>query len=129
MKTITAFMCALALSPLAAFAADYPEISHAELKKAIEEKKVVLLDVNGSESWKDGHIPGALDFTATKKELAAKLPSDKGSLVVAYCGNENCPAYAAGAKAAQELGYTNVKHYKPGIAGWVSKGEKTEKGS
>lgn len=129
MKTITAFMCALALSPLAAFAADYPEISHAELKKAIEEKKIVLLDVNGSDSWKDGHIPGALDFTTTKAELKGKLPADKGSLVVAYCGNENCGAYAAGAKAAQELGYTNVKHYKPGIAGWKAKGEKTEKGS
>lgn len=129
MKTITAFLCALALCPLAAFGADYAEISHEDLKKAIEEKKVTLLDVNGSSSWKDGHIPGALDFSTTKKELAAKLPADKGALVVAYCGNENCGAYAAGAKAAQELGYTNVKHYKAGIAGWKTKGEKTEKGS
>jgi rhodanese-related sulfurtransferase len=129
MKTITAFLCALALSPVLALAADYPEISHDELKKAIEEKKVTLLDVNGSDSWKGGHIPGAVDFTASKKEISAKLPSDKSALVVAYCGNENCGAYAAGAKAAKELGYTNVKHYKPGIAGWKAKGEKTEKGS
>lgn len=129
MKTMTALFCAIALTPLLALGADYPEISHAELKKAIEEKKVTLLDVNGSDSWKDGHIPGAVDFTTAKKELTGKLPSDKGALVVAYCGNENCGAYAAGAKAAQALGYTNVKHYKPGIAGWKAKGEKTEKGS
>ena len=129
MKTITAFLCALALSPVLALAADYPEISHDDLKKAIEEKKVTLLDVNGSNSWKDGHIPGAVDFTTAKKDLATKLPADRDALVVAYCGNENCGAYAAGAKAAQALGYKNVKHYKPGIAGWKSKGEKTEKGS
>ena len=129
MKTITAFLCALALSPIAALAAEYAEIGHDELKTAIKEKKVTLLDVNGSDSYKDGHIPGAIDFTQAKADLKSKLPSDKSALVVAYCGNENCGAYAAGAKAAQELGYTNVKHYKAGIAGWKAKGEKTEKGS
>jgi rhodanese-related sulfurtransferase len=129
MKTVTAFLCALSHASVATFAAEYAEISHDELKSAIKEKKVTLLDVNGSDSYKDGHIPGAIDFTATKAELKAKLPADKSALVVAYCGNENCGAYAAGAKAAQELGYTNVKHYKPGIAGWKSKGEKTDKGS
>jgi rhodanese-related sulfurtransferase len=128
MKTITAFLCALALSPIIALAGDYPDISHDELKKAIEEKKVTLIDVNGSDSYKDGHIPGAIDF-AVAKDLSAKLPADKSALVVAYCGNENCSAYASGAKAAQKLGYTNVKHYKSGIAGWKAKGEKTEKGS
>ena len=34
----------------------------------------------------------------------------------------------AGAKKAKDLGYTNVKHYAPGLAGWKAK-EKTEKGS
>jgi len=129
MKTITAFLCALALSPIAALAADYGEISIDELKQAIADKKVTLLDVNGPASYKDGHIPGAIDFTSAEKDIKAKLPSDKGALVVAYCGNENCSAYARGAKAAADLGYTNVKHFKPGIAGWKSKGEKTEKGS
>jgi rhodanese-related sulfurtransferase len=129
MKTITAFLCALALSPIAAFSAEYGEISIDELKKAIADKKVTLIDVNGTDSWKDGHIPGAIDFATAKADLKSKLPADKNALVVAYCGNENCGAYARGAKAAAELGYTNVKHFKPGIAGWKAKGEKTEKGS
>jgi len=130
MKKLTAFLCTLALAPLVAFAADkYPDISHDELKKAIEEKKVTLIDVNGSDSYKAGHIPGAIDFDTQKDQLAAKLPKDKDALVVAYCGNEQCGAYAAGAKKAKELGYTNVKHYSKGIAGWKKAGEKTEKGS
>ncbi len=74
MKLLYSLLCALALSPLAASAADqYPEISQADLKKAIAEKKVVLLDANGSESYKARHIPGALDFeTANLKSQLAK---------------------------------------------------------
>jgi rhodanese-related sulfurtransferase len=130
MKKLTAFLCALALSPVLAVAADkFPDISHDELKKAIEEKKVTLIDVNGSDSYNAGHIPGAINFETTKDQLAAKLPKDKDALVVAYCGNEQCGAYAAGAQKAKELGYTNVKHYAKGIQGWKKSGEKTEKGS
>ena len=130
MKKLSTLLLALAISPLMAFAADkFPDITHDELKQAIAEKKVTLIDVNGSDSYKAGHIPGAMDFIATKDQLAAKLPTDKSALVVAYCGNEQCGAYAAAAKAAKELGYTNVKHYSKGIAGWKASGEKTEPGS
>ena len=128
MKKLTVFLCALALSPLLALAEDrFPDISHDELKQAIQEKKVALIDVNGSDSYKAGHIPGAINFDSDKDQLAAKLPKDKGTLVVAYCANEQCGAYAAGAKKAKELGYTNVKHYAKGIMGWKDAGEPTEK--
>ena len=73
-----------------------------ELKKAIAEKKVTVLDVNGSESYSKGHIPTAIDFRAKKDEIASVLPSDKGALVVAYCGGPTCGAYAAAAKKATE---------------------------
>ena len=127
MKKLTAFLCALALSPIVALAADkFPDISHDELKKAIGDKKVTLIDVNGSDSYKAGHIPGAIDFETTKDSLASKLPKDKGALVVAYCGNEQCGAYAAAATKAKELGYTNVKHLSAGISGWKQAGEKLE---
>ena len=130
MKKLTAFLCALTLTPLLAMSAEkFPDISHEELTKAIEEKKVALIDVNGSDSYKAGHIPGAIDFESDKKDLASKLPKDKDTLVVAYCGNEQCGAYQSAAKAAKELGYTNVKHYSKGIAGWKKSGAKVEKDS
>jgi rhodanese-related sulfurtransferase len=99
-------------------AGEFPDISVDELKTAIEAKKAVVLDVNGSASYKAGHIPGAIDFRAQKAELAKLLPSDKSALVVAYCGGPTCNAYSAAAKAAKELGYTNVKHLSAGISGW-----------
>jgi rhodanese-related sulfurtransferase len=110
---LAAVFCAVSVH-----AGEFPDISIAELQTAIKEKKVTVLDVNGSDSFKAGHIPGAIDFRATKAELAKNLPADKGALVVAYCGGPTCNAYAAAAKAAKELGYTNVKHLSAGISGW-----------
>ncbi len=118
----------LALGTLLAVASDtFPTISTAQLKKAISAKKVTLIDVNGTDSFKKAHIPGAIDYEALAGNLAAKLPTDKNALIVAYCGNEQCPAYRQGALAAQKLGYKNVKHYAKGIQGWVKAGEPTEK--
>lgn len=105
------------------------DISHDDLKAAIASGKVVLIDVNGTDTYKSGHIPGAIDFEANKDKLATLLPADKSTLIVAYCGNERCGAYKQGAKAAEQLGYTNVKHYSKGIAGWKKAGEPTEKSS
>jgi rhodanese-related sulfurtransferase len=116
-----------ALSAIARAEDKYPDISHDELKSALSAKHVTLLDVNGTETYKTGHIPGAIDFTKDKDAIAAKLPKDKSALIVAYCANENCSAYQQGAKAAKDLGYTNVKHYAKGIMGWKSAGEPTEK--
>lgn len=107
------------------FAAEVADITIPELKKAIAEKKVTVIDVNGADSYKEGHIPTALDFSKGAA-IEKSLPSDKGALIVAYCGGPQCSAYQAAVKKAQELGYTNVKHLPAGISGWKDAGEKTE---
>ena len=121
---VTCFVAALSV----ASAAEFPDISVKELKQAIADKKVIILDVNGSDSFAKGHIPSAIDFTATKGELDKVLAAKgKDTLVVAYCGGPKCSAYQAGASKAKELGFTNIKHLSAGISGWVEAGEKTEK--
>lgn len=126
MKKLLPYLC-LALLSLKAFAGTYPDISLQDLKSAIASKSVTLLDVNGPVSYSAGHIPGAIDYTSHTADLAKVLPADKSALIVAYCGNEHCGAYARAAEAAAKLGYSNVQHFKPGIAGWKSAGEPTEK--
>jgi len=101
-----------------------PDISLANLKQAMADKAVVLIDCNGSASYAKGHIPGAIDFETAKTDLAKRLPADKAGLIVAYCGGPKCRAYTAGADAAKMLGYTNVKHFSGGISGWKDAGEK-----
>lgn len=121
-------LVATTLLAAAAYAGEFADISITELKTAIAEKKAFVIDVNGSESYSEGHIPSAVDFASKKDSLAKLLPKDKKALVVAYCGGPKCNAYQAAAKAAQKLGYTNVKHLSAGISGWTDAGEKTEKG-
>jgi rhodanese-related sulfurtransferase len=128
MKFLSVLLLAFGLTGLAlAASSKFAAISHQDLVAAIAAKQVTLLDVNGTDSFQDGRIPGAIDFTAQEKKLAALLPKDKNALIVAYCGNEYCGAYMAAAATAKELGYTNVKHYAPGIDGWKKSGAKVEK--
>lgn len=117
MKKLFALLATVFLS-VNAYAGAFPDISIDELKTAIDAKKVTVIDVNGTDSYKAGHVPGAIDYAAQKAEISKLLPADKGALVVAYCGGPACNAYAQAAKAAQALGYTNVKHLKAGISGW-----------
>lgn len=126
MKKIIAFIAAGIMGLTAATAGEYPDVSVKEVKEAIKEKKATIIDVNGSDSYAKGHIPGAIDYAANKAELVKALPKEKDALIIAYCGGPSCGAYAAAAKAAKDLGYTNVKHMSAGISGWMEAGEKTE---
>jgi rhodanese-related sulfurtransferase len=107
--------------------AEFPDISINEVKDLTKSKKAVIIDVNGTESYAQGHVPGALDFEAIQAKLSETLPKDKNALIVAYCGNPKCQAYLSAARAADKLGYKNVKHMSAGIAGWKDAGMKTEK--
>ena len=128
MKKILGLLTAFVLATVV-IAGEYPDLSIKELKKSIESKQVTVIDVNGTESYEKGHIPGAIDFEANEAKLASLLPKDKNALVVAYCGGPKCMAYKQAAKKAEELGYKNVKHLSAGISGWKEAGEKTDKKS
>jgi rhodanese-related sulfurtransferase len=126
MKKLLTILAALVMTVTVRAEAEFPDISIADLKKAIEEKKATVIDVNGASSYKAGHVPTAKEWSAVKADLAKALPADKSALVVAYCGGPQCSAYKAAAKAAKELGYTNVKHLSAGISGWKGANEKLE---
>ncbi len=125
MKKLIALLASLLLA-CTVFASGYPDVSIKEVKALVVAKSAVIIDVNGSESYAAGHVPGALDFDKIEKNLAAALPADKSTLIVAYCGGPMCQAYQAAASAAVKLGYKNVKHMSAGIAGWTKAGEATE---
>ena len=127
MKKLLAFLVTAVLA-VSAYAGEFPDISINEVNKLAESKSAMIIDVNGDESFKAGHVPGALDFAAIKDNLAASLPKKKDALIVAYCGSPRCGAYLRAAKAAQKLGYTNIKHMSAGISGWKAAGMKTEAG-
>src|SRR4051812_22168107 len=127
-KFLALALTAAALSGFSALATEYADITIKELKADMAAKHVTLLDANGTETWQKGHIPGAINFETTQKDLAKVLPKNKNALIVAYCGNPKCKAYQSAAKAAEKLGYKNIRHLSAGIAGWRDAGEPTEAG-
>ena len=127
MKKLLTLGAAL-LTVVAVVAGEFPDVSVTEVKALSESKKAVIIDVNGSESYVKGRVPGALDYEAVKGKLAEVLPKDKQALIVAYCGGPKCKAYQEAAKAAEELGYKNIKHMSAGISGWKAAGQKLETG-
>ena len=116
------------LAKNAAKSGEFRSISQKELLRAIKAKQVTIFDANGDDSYKEGRIPTAINFYAVESKFASYLPKNKSALVVAYCGNEHCTAYKQAALAAQKLGYTNVAHFAPGIAGWRASGAAQDKG-
>lgn len=119
---------ATALFAAAVYAGEFADISTTDVQAAAAAKSAVIIDVNSPDSYKAGHVPSALSWSEIKADLAAKLPTDKNALVIAYCGNPHCPAYLQAAKAAKKLGYTNVKHMAAGIDGWNEAKLPTEAG-
>jgi len=129
MKKLLLTLATIALATMHSYAGESQEISLDDLKTAIATEQIFLIDVNGSSAYAKGHIPGAIDFEAHQATLAELLPEDKSTLIVAYCSGPLCSAHKMATSVAIELGYTNVKHFTPGIQGWVDAGEAVEKES
>ena len=125
MKKVLAVL-ASAVIAVSVIAGEFPDVSVKEVAKLADNKAAVIIDVNGTESYNKGHVPGALDFDAIKDNFAKSLPADKNATIVAYCGGPKCMAYQAAAKEATKLGYKNVKHMSAGISGWKDAGQKLE---
>lgn len=96
----------------------YPPLSRVELVEKIATGKITLIDANGTESYREGHIPGALDFEAVSPHWPAGLPDDRGTPLVAYCGGPRCMAWKGAAQALTGLGYRNVSHFPGGLLEW-----------
>ena len=127
MKKFLALTAAVVFAA-SAYAGEFADISLTDVKAAADAKTAVIIDANGPDSYKAGHVPGALSFAAIKNDLAANLPADKNALIIACCGNPQCGAYLQAAKAAKKLGYTNIQHMTAGIAGWNDAKLPTEPG-
>jgi rhodanese-related sulfurtransferase len=127
MKKILALV-ASAIIATSVYAGEFADISLTDVKTAANAKSAVIIDANSPDSYKAGHVPGALSYAAIKKDLATSLPADKNTLIIAYCGNPKCGAYLQPAKEAKKLGYTNIKHMSAGIAGWNEAKLPTEPG-
>lgn len=95
-------------------------VSAAHLKKLMDEKQpYTLIDARPKRVTDKGTIPTALAISDTDfdKNLD-KLPTDKASLLIYYCGGLECTLSDASADKARKLGYSNVVTYPEGWPEW-----------
>lgn len=87
-------------------------------------KGVLLIDSRpAARQYDPGHIPGAINIPDTQFDKQVdKLPTDKSTLLIFYCGGVDCMLSHNSAVKAEKLGYNNIKVYPAGMPDWKEKG-------
>lgn len=126
--TIAIATLAFATAP-SLYAIEFTEDSLKVVKKSVDEKKAVLIDVRSQKEWDKGHVEGAIFLPVTsltddldEKQLAKALPK-KGRYYI-YCA-VGIRATRAG-EFLEERGY-EVKVLKPGYQQLIEAGFKQAK--
>ncbi len=84
---------------------------------------VLVIDARPSRKYDEGHIPGAINIPDTFfDKMSGKLPEDKSSLLIFYCGGVKCPLSHKSAVKAEDLGYTNIQVFAAGEPAWTQDG-------
>jgi rhodanese-related sulfurtransferase len=122
---------ALGYSNVKVYTNGYPEwvakgefgaVAGAYVKKLIDEKaSYFLVDSRPKRVVdKDGMIPTAVHISDSEFDKHTdKLPADKSTELIFYCGGLECPLSPNSAAKARKLGYVNVKTYALGHPDWV----------
>jgi rhodanese-related sulfurtransferase len=97
-----------------------------ELRAALEKGTAVVVDVRVEESYKAGHIKGALWIPGNEIASRTKeLPKDK--LIVAYCSWPNEHSSARAVQEIKQKGFENAAALLGGYAAWEKAGLPVEK--
>ena len=82
---------------------------------------VMLIDARPKKAKYDkGHIPMAVSIPHTEFDRHLdKLPANKDTLLIYYCGGLKCKLSHKSATKAEKLGYTNVKVFAEGFPQWM----------
>jgi rhodanese-related sulfurtransferase len=65
-------------------------ISTKDLKNKVDRKEVTIVETLAPESFREAHIPGALNIPPEQiKELAPQFLPNKNAEIVTYCANSH----------------------------------------
>lgn len=105
-------------------------ITKEKLSKLMDsEKKLVILDVLGPDSFSKNHIKGAINIPfAELKEKVANGSLDRSVPIVTYCASYKCKASTKAAQLLEKEGFRKVYDYKGGLAEWTDYMVTPEKG-
>ncbi|HWR88465.1 MAG TPA: rhodanese-like domain-containing protein [Acidiferrobacterales bacterium] len=97
-------------------------VSGAHIKKLIDDKaSVMLVDARPKRVFDKGAIPTAVNIPDSEFDKHVdKLPRDKATPLIFYCGGLECVLSNKSADKARQLGYTDIKTYPEGYPDWSS---------
>lgn len=102
-------------------------ISRDDLKAALDDGKVIVVDTLPESYYAQQHLPGALNLVESDVAArASELLPDLGATIVTYCSNTSCNNSHAVAVRLEKLGYSDVRRYREGIEDWHNAGLPTE---
>jgi rhodanese-related sulfurtransferase len=95
-------------------------VSLAYIKKLQAEKAdMVLVDSRAERFFEKGTIPGSINIPDTQFEkMTNKLPANKNTMLVFFCGGNKCPLSSKSAIKAKAQGYKNVFVFPGGYPAW-----------
>jgi rhodanese-related sulfurtransferase len=113
-----------------------PEVSTAELRAALGDPKVIVLDARPFAEYAVSHIPGARSvpglpgrspalYTADTAEVLRTIP-DRSRRLVLYCNGPFCGRSRRFAIELLKAGYKDVRRYQLGIPTWRALGGVTQ---
>jgi len=85
---------------------------------------VVVIDSRpAARQYDPGHIPGAVNIPDSQfDKMVDKLPADKATQLIFYCGGLECMLSHTSAFKAEQLGYTQIRVYAAGMPDWKARG-------
>ena len=105
-------------------------ITTEEVKRNLDSKKdFLLVDVLSSNSFEARHIPGAKNVPygpAFLEDFEKTLGVSKDTNIAVYCASSGCQLSVMAGDVLDEAGYSNISHFKDGLAGWMQEGHKFE---
>lgn len=100
-------------------AATDPSDLHADLAAGVPGLAVV--DARSRESYRRGHIPGAINLPHREMTRESTAALDRSKVFVVYCDGIGCNASTKGALKLAELGF-KVKELLGGLEWWARDG-------
>jgi rhodanese-related sulfurtransferase len=97
------------------------------LEMKVNNEKFKLVEVLSKESFKQGHIPGAISLPLDDLKVLAKKLLKKTDKIVTYCASYSCHASTNATVLLLKLGYKKTFDFKGSKKLWLDSGLDLEK--
>jgi rhodanese-related sulfurtransferase len=103
-------------------------ISREELRSAIDDATVTVVDALPPAPFARRHLPGAVNVVAEDPdERVRDLLPNRATSIVTYSTDQACTRGPQLAERLRRLGYPDVRSYEGGIEDWVAPGYPIER--